>query len=248
MDKLLLKAAAVLVVALLSGLFYTRLVVNHNSTEALTYQVLTAPKGQMTQVILPDSTIVKLNAGSSIKFPLVFGEKTREVFLLDGEAFFNVKHDASKPFLVHTDKVTTQVLGTSFNIKFYHELPDIQVFVETGKVEVHNQKHTLGMYTPRQQMTYNKQQQSFVKQEIADDHLLSWLGNELILDNASFKEVAIYLQNRYNISFSNQRQKPNLQHYSVRFSNKLTIKQVLDILQFIDGRTYRLEGSIVKIK
>jgi ferric-dicitrate binding protein FerR (iron transport regulator) len=247
LDRLWLKAAAILVVALLAALFYARLAGNRISTETLTYQVLTAPKGQMTQVIMPDNTIVKLNAGSSIRFPLAFGEKKREVFLLDGEAFFDVKHDASKPFLVHTGKVTTQVLGTSFNIKFYHELPDIQVLVQTGKVEVHDQQHTLGMYTPRQQMIYNKQQHSFVKQEVADDHLLSWLGNELILDNASFKEVAIYLQNRYNVSFRDQHQKTNPQHYSVRFSNKLTIKQVLDILQFIDGRKYRLEGNVVNI-
>jgi ferric-dicitrate binding protein FerR (iron transport regulator) len=201
----------------------------------------------MRQIVLPDSTIVQLNAGTSLKFPVQFSDKKREVFLLDGEAFFDVKHNAAKPFLVHTANVTTQVLGTSFNIKYYMELPDIQVFVNSGKVEVHDQKHTLGMYTPHQQLTYNKQNESFIKQQVADEHSLSWMHDELILNDVSFKEVTVYLQNRYSVNFKYSSKKLNQQHYSVRFSNKLTINQVIDILQLIDGRKYRLNGNTVNI-
>ena len=248
LNMMWLKVAAALVLAILGGVLYSGRFFNHNTGDRIAYQTVTAPKGQMTQVVLPDNTTVQLNAGTTIKFPVKFSDKKREVFLLGGEAFFEVVHDASKPFLVHTAKVTTQVLGTSFNIKFYNELSDIQLFVKSGKVEVHDQIHTLGMYTPRQLLIYNKQNQSFIKKQIADDHSLSWMSDELILDNASFKEVEVYLQNRYNISFRYLGTRPNRQHYSVRFSNKLTIKQVVDILQVIDGRSYKLQGNTVNIK
>lgn len=248
LNMIWLKVAAALVLAILGGVLYSGRFFNHNGSDRTAYQTVTAPKGQMTQVVLPDNTTVQLNAGTTIRFPVKFSDKKREVFLLNGEAFFEVEHNALKPFLVHTAKVTTQVLGTSFNIKFYGELSDIQVFVKTGKVEVHDQIRTLGMYTPRQLLVYNKQNQSFIKKQIADDHSLSWMSDELILDNASFKEVAVYLQNRYNISFRSLGTRPNRQHYSVRFPNKLTIKQVVDILQVIDGRSYKLQGNTVNIK
>ncbi|GAA3991987.1 FecR family protein [Mucilaginibacter dorajii] len=243
-----IKVAAVILIALFAGIFGARLWTAPKAADQIAYQVITAPKGQMKQVLLPDSSLVQLNAGSSIRCQVKFSETKREVTLLSGEAFFDVKHDATKPFLVHTGGVTTQVLGTSFNIKFYKELPTIQVFVSSGKVEVHDQKHTLGMYTPQQQLTYNKQTQNFSKETITGDHLLSWMHDDLILDNVEFKEVAVYLQNRYNVSFNNVGKKRKQQHYSVRFSNKLSINQVLDILQLIDGRKYRLNGDTVNIK
>jgi transmembrane sensor len=241
-----LKVAAAVLIATFAGLFYSKMAVRKN--EEVVYQVITAPKGGMKQVMLPDSTTVQLNAGTSLKFPVTFSASKREVTLINGEAFFNVKHDVSKPFLVHAAKVTTQVLGTSFNIKFYKELPDIQVFVNSGKVEVHDQKHTLGFYTPQQQLTYNKHEQSFTRQQVAGDHSLSWMHDELILDNVSFKEITVYLQNRYSVNFKYAGKKLSQQHYSVRFSNKLNIAQVLDILQLVDGRKYKLKGDTVNIK
>lgn len=243
-----LKVAAVILIALFAGIFGARLLTTPKAANTIAYQVITAPKGRMKKVLLSDNTLVQLNAGSSISCPVKFSDTRRDVTLLSGEAYFEVKHDATKPFLVHAGAVTTQVLGTSFNIKFYKELPTIQVFVNSGKVEVHDTKHTMGMYTPQQQLTYNKQTQSFSRQTIIGDHSLSWMHDDLILDNVAFKEVAVYLQNRYNVNFNYTGKRHKQQYYSVRFSNKLTINQVLDILQLIDGRKYRLNGDTVNIK
>ena len=241
-----LKVAAAVLVAVCAGLFYSKLATHKN--EQIAYQVITAPKGCMKQVMLPDSSTVQLNAGTSLKFPVSFGDSKREVTLINGEAFFDVKHDVKRPFMVHAAKVITQVLGTSFNIKFYKELLNIEVYVNSGKVEVHDQRHTLGFYTPRQQLIYNKQHESFTRQELTADHSLSWMHDELILDNASFKEITVYLQNRYSVNFKYNEKRLAQQHYSVRFSNKLNIRQVLDILQFIDGRKYKLNGDTVNIR
>ncbi|HEY9196086.1 MAG TPA: FecR domain-containing protein [Mucilaginibacter sp.] len=243
-----LKIAAAVLIFGMAGIFYSRFTAVQKDDHIVAYQVISAPHGKMRNVVLPDNTVVQLNAGTTLKFPVKFSQSRREVTLLGGEAYFEVQHEAARPFLVHTAGVTTQVLGTSFNIKFYKELPFIQVFVNTGKVEVHDRKHTLGMYTPQQQLTYNKSSQTFTRQQIAGDHSLSWMHDELILDDVSFKEVSVYLQNRYNVNFIYRRKKLGQQHYSVRFSNKLTINQVLDILQLIDGRQYSLQNDTVIIK
>ena len=244
-----LNVAAVLLITAFAGVFFSRLMRKpNNEVVQVAYQTVTAPRGQMQEIVLADSTVVHLNAASTIKFPVVFNGKKRELFLLEGEAYFEVRHDAKRPFLVHTGKVTTQVLGTTFNIKFYKNLPDLQVFVNSGKVEVHDQTHTLGMYTPQQLLTYNKLKQSFVRGNVSDDHLLSWMHNDLILDNVSFKEIAVYLENRYNVNFKYKSKKGIQQRYSVRFSNKLTIRQVADILQLVDGRKYQLKGNNLTIK
>jgi len=244
-----LKVAAAILITTVAGIFFSRLLKKPNSeTLQVAYQTITAPRGEMQEIVLSDSTVVHLNAASSIKFPVAFNGKKRELSLLEGEAYFEVRHDAKRPFLVHTGKVTTQVLGTAFNIKFYKDLPDLQVFVNSGKVEVHDQAHTLGMYTPQQLLTYNKLKQSFVRGNVSDDHLLSWMHGDLILDNVSFREIAVYLENRYNVNFKDTGKKDTRQRYSVRFSNKLTIRQVVDILQLIDGRKYQLKGNNLTIK
>ncbi|SDS70890.1 FecR family protein [Mucilaginibacter mallensis] len=244
-----LKVAAVLLVTTVAGIFFSRLLKKpDNEAVQIAYQTITAPRGEMQEIVLPDSTVVHLNAASTIKFPVAFNGKKRELFLLEGEAYFEVRHDAKRPFLVHTGRVTTQVLGTTFNIKFYKDLPDLQVFVNSGKVEIHDQAHTLGMYTPQQLLTYNKLKESFVRGNISDDHLLSWMHDDLILDNVSFREIAVYLENRYNVNFKYTGKKDTRQRYSVRFSNKLTIRQVVDILQLIDGRKYQLKGNNLTIK
>jgi transmembrane sensor len=247
LNTTLLKIAAIVLITLFASLFFARVYRSPVKNSTIAYQLITAPKGQMKQVALPDSSIVYLNAASTIKVPVEFAGNKREIYLVNGEAYFDIKHDAKKPFLVHSGNVVTQVLGTSFNIKFYKELSCLQVFVNSGKVEVHDQKHTLGMYTPQQQVTYNKVNESFTRQSLTDNHSLSWMHDELILDNVSFKEVAVYVQNRYNVSFKYAGKRLSRQHYSVRFANKLTINQVIDILQLIDGKKYSLKGNTVII-
>ena len=238
-------AAAAIVLLVAFAAFYKNAILD--IVDPVKQVDLLSKAGQHRQISLPDGTLVWLSPSTRISYPDNFRGAQRLV-KLDGEAFFDVKHDATKPFLVHTAGVTTQVLGTSFNVKFYRELPTIQVFVNSGKVEVHDRQHTLGMYTPQQQVTYNKQNQNFSRQTIIGDHALSWMHDDLILDNVEFKEVTVYLQNRYNVNFKYAGKRLSRQHYSVRFSNKLTINQVLDILQFIDGRKYRLNGDVVTIK
>lgn len=84
-------------------------------------------------VYLQDSSLVEINANSSLKYPEIFNKDTRKVFLA-GEGFFSITKNAEKPFIVHTELADIKVLGTSFFVKTNTE--SVEVFVKTGKVEV----------------------------------------------------------------------------------------------------------------
>src|SRR5699024_1177303 len=91
-----------------------------------------AEHGQRVNLTLDDGTSVVLNSASALKYPSRFDGSTREIEL-EGEAFFSVARDESKPFLVHTTEATVQVLGTKFNINAYPRKQKVEVVVAEGK-------------------------------------------------------------------------------------------------------------------
>lgn len=114
-----------------------------------------------TEVKLEDGTVVRLKKNSSISYPKHFGTKTRNVYL-KGEAFFNVKRNPNAPFVVHTGDLVTEVLGTSFNVKSYETVSDIEVSVTSGRVSVYeaterpSDKKNGVILTPNQKVTFDK--------------------------------------------------------------------------------------------
>lgn len=114
------------------------------------------------RITLEDGSLVTLRAGSRISYPEHFGNKTRSV-LLEGEAFFAVKKNPAKPFVVHTGDLVTEVLGTSFTIKADKKQSTIEVRVATGRVSVYESqtdktaKHHNGVIlTPNQRVIFDK--------------------------------------------------------------------------------------------
>ena len=161
-------AAAAIVLALGIGWFLYRAEINRPGS---TKVVATLPKGVIQirntstkprQVTLEDGSLVTLKASSSISYPEHFGNTTRSV-LLEGEAFFNVKKDPTKPFIVHTGELVTEVLGTSFSIRSYSHTPSIEVRVATGRVSVYEnetekptQNRNGVILTPNQRVVFDK--------------------------------------------------------------------------------------------
>jgi len=157
------------------------------------------------QVInLPDGTVVTLNHDSKLNYPASFNGKTREVYL-DGEAFFNVKEDAGKVFLVHTGSLVTKVLGTSFNIKAYGGDENIAVTVTTGKVQVQRSdgKRPLGILLPGDQLLVGKHTDSVllnvVLVKVDLQKVLDWKEEDLLFDNSTFDEAAVLIGNHYGV-------------------------------------------------
>jgi len=126
-------AATVIVLVGLSFLFDIHNLFNTSSLNSQNLEVI-VPKGQRSQVLLPDGTKVWLNAGTIFKYPSSFLKNSREVYL-EGEAFFSVSHNKRLPFLVHIkNNLTIKVLGTEFNVKCYNEDRNVETTLIKGSV------------------------------------------------------------------------------------------------------------------
>jgi transmembrane sensor len=121
------------------------------------------------EIILEDGSFITLRPGSEVWFPKKFEAEKREIHLA-GEAFFKVKRDTLRPFLVYSNEIVTKVLGTSFNIKAYASEKQITVAVRTGKVSVSTNSDSSGkdpqevILTPNQQVVYDRKANSVSRQ------------------------------------------------------------------------------------
>lgn len=149
-------------------------------------------------IILPDSSTVVLQANSSLIYPDTFAGNTREV-TLTGEAYFDIKH-LSTPFIIHTAKVNTTVLGTAFNIKTDSNAAIVTVSVIRGKVKVEEGGKKLAVLTANQQIRYNTTQSKSIETQVpALTATTDWTKRDMEFEDVSFQTVADLLSRRYGV-------------------------------------------------
>ena len=193
----LLKIAASLTILIGLGVMGVTLTNDHRSSQVPTITFAT-DWGQRQDIVLPDGTKVTLNAGSTISYPQRFTASKRNV-TLSGEAFFEVVKNTAAPFTIHTDEVTTTVLGTSFNINT-QDKEHISVTVATGKVRVASDHDNEVILTPNQQATYNPTSQTISTREVSLDKYLDWKAGILRFENVTIAEASKKLEQWYNVS------------------------------------------------
>ncbi|MEP6595095.1 MAG: FecR domain-containing protein [Ginsengibacter sp.] len=190
-------------------------------------------------LFLPDGSTVTLSPGSKLNYPSSFdGMKKREVFLY-GQAFFDIKHNVSRPFIVHTAKLETIVLGTAFNIKAMPDETDITVTVKRGKVKVSDQNKTLGVITPNQQITYNLRKVSSTMKILDGDSYLDWKEQDLLLDNLTVAEAAKLLEERYKVKIIINEPSLGSQRFTTTFKKDESFEQVLKSICVFNGVVYK---------
>lgn len=144
-------------------------------------------EGEQRHLQLPDGSVVVLNQRSMLQYDTLFEERT---VTLEGEAFFDVARDESRPFLIHTREARTKVLGTAFNVRAYPEEAEIAVSVEEGKVQVAKSANASEavVLTPGQSGVYRKPENQLVKAKRTN--ALAWKTQELQFEGTRLQEVA----------------------------------------------------------
>lgn len=244
-----MQAAAVLLAA--TGIFLFKTHKGDNNTAAVTYTTVSAPNGVKKQWMLPDGTEVFINSGSSVRIASNFGVKNREVELI-GEAYFQVKHNALKPFAIHTGKLVIQDIGTSFNVKAYPADEQIKVAVESGIVSV--SKNATGpkaetyakSIVQNQQFTYNKKSQLHALSSIKASESIAWKQNQLRFDNASFEEIASQIERWYNVRVKLDHNTGHYRRYTLSFNNE-PVNNVLRVLSSLSGFNYQINNNSISI-
>jgi ferric-dicitrate binding protein FerR (iron transport regulator) len=155
------------------------------------------PMGVRTKCQLPDGSIVFLNSGSSLKYPVQF---TRERKVeLTGEAFFDVVHNAEIPFHVNTKNLNIKVLGTTFNVIANDDEQTEEVVLQTGEVNVSLKcGKQLAVMAPNQQLTLNIKKQTITKSEVEASQYSTWKEGKLVFRNEDMQQVARRLSRWYN--------------------------------------------------
>lgn len=222
--------------------------------------------GERKNVQLPDGTTVSLNAGSRVHIDADFGLKVRNVYL-EGEAFFDVKHNKEIPFIVHTNTMAVRALGTAFDVKAYSEETTTETSLIRGLVEVtlKQNDNQVVLLHPNQKITWvtrNKQQKepADVEKEkqvtaLAEpiphaitptDHgeikEVAWCENKLIFEDDTLGDIAVQLERWYGIPiiFENEDLK------SYRFTAAFEKEDLSTVLAFLKESRYfnfRIEGG-----
>ena len=200
--------------------------------------------GQRKTIKLPDGSIVKLNIGSSLEFPERFDMATRTV-KLTGEGYFDVAEDKSKPFIIQSGGLFTEVLGTSFNLCAYPELDSITVSVVTGRVKISNESGVHQVLSPADMGIYSRQTQSILKTKY-DEDILAWYSGILIIENKPLTEVFSQLERWYGVEFEIA-DGVNLEGtYSGRYQNK-SLELILEGISTTSHINYSIDNKKIRI-
>jgi transmembrane sensor len=240
-------AAAILVLVVSIGLLQLRSGVEQRDLAAIK-KTSQAPKKNEAHkwVKLPDGSSVQLNQGSYLEYADSFeGKALREVRLI-GEAYFDIKHDARHPFVIHTGKIKTTVLGTAFNISAYDANNAVTVTVTRGKVKVEDGKKMLVILTPDQQLAWNTKLPP-VKMKVNAAEVVEWKKHDLIMDDITLAEAAEMIAERYGVKIQFNNEKVKSCRFTAAFLNRNDITQVLSVVGDITGATLKLKNNTVTI-
>jgi len=238
------KVAAILIIGILLGLFIHQL----ENPEPL-YSTFISPKGSVSQMILPDNTLVYLNAGSEIKYTVNSTNKQREVFL-NGEAWFEVTKNKKKPFVVHTPFYDVKVFGTQFNVKAYQFDEEFTTTLEEGNIEVVSGKLKVKENTflkPGEQLVYNTSENTLKIKNVNTRLFTSWKDNKIIFINMNLKELIVLLERKFGVDIEVADNMVLDYHYDGTIKEE-TILEVLDLLKETLPIQYKIEGQKIIIQ
>lgn len=228
---------------------YIRYMPNADIDE-LTFNELSIPNGKMFQVELSDGTVVHINSGSKIKYPVKFLEGLKREVFIEGEAYFKVAKDKNHPFIVRTDSVSVEVLGTEFNISSYPEDSEIKTVLVEGSVNMKNSfvPNDNIILKPGNKGSWHKTEHLTKLEEVDVSIYTSWMRGELYFDNTKFEDMTKKLERKYNIRITNKNSILAKKVLTAKFNSEIeNIEDVLKSIQEIYPYSYEITNNQIII-
>lgn len=198
--------------------------------------------GQKITTVLPDGTKVKLNSGSRLIAPETFDKNIREV-RLTGEAFFEVTRDQSRPFIIHTEKLDVEVLGTSFNVRAFLDFQS-QVAVKTGRVKV-NSKGNESVELIPDQMVSMMEDGHISKVLPVNDQVFGWVDKEIIFRNDQINEVIHTIENWYGVKVEMDKSNLSDKPYTARFVDPALSEVMTSLSELYEFKYDIIDGKVI---
>lgn len=200
--------------------------------------------------VLPDGSVVSLHAGSQIKYASAFNSKIRKVEL-KGEAYFEVTHNKTRPFIVSSGDARVEVLGTKFNVNSNTAAGTMEVVLTTGKVSVYykaNPKENV-LLDPGEKAVLLPEQKQISKSVNTDPNYMAWKTHVLVFDDETLAGVANTLQNVYQIPVKLANPDLSRCRVTASFDNQSiesvlqVIKETLDLQVKQNGKEIEISGN-----
>lgn len=267
-----LRIAALIVVAFILGGTLSYFLLTPKVKPAESFCEVTAPLGSTSEIVLPDSSRVWLNAGSKLRYSTTFNQKDRMLYL-EGEGYFKVAKNKQLPFVVDAFGFEVKAVGTEFNVKAYQEDAIIETTMVEGKVTLQHSTEDIldGVYlTPNQKATFYKKEEYVTvevlkkieekKEELnyIPEHrlviapridpksIVSWKENRLIIEREQLGDLAEKLSRKYNFNFEFRSE--DIKRFS--FTGTLedeTLQQVMNAIKITSPIDYEIVGKTVII-
>jgi ferric-dicitrate binding protein FerR (iron transport regulator) len=204
-----------------------------------------AAEGKKRVVHLPDGSTVLLNRHSTLDYSQGIAGG-REV-TLSGEAYFDIVHRTGQPFLVHTGKIVTKVLGTAFNIKAYPGEHAIEVTVDHGKVQVLKGRSSIGLLTDNQQMRYNNDTEGYISREVNIKPVMAWKPEEVVFDDLTMEEAAKRIGQRFNVTVSFVNPVVKECRVTATFYQEDDLDQIMTVICGVSQSNFVIKGNTIVI-
>jgi ferric-dicitrate binding protein FerR (iron transport regulator) len=201
----------------------------------------------VTRIKLLDGSTVMLRNGSWLNMGNSFEGNTREVSL-EGEAYFEIVSNPEKPFIIHTGKVKTTVLGTAFSIKAYPADPVITVTVTRGKVKVEDEKTLLATLEADKQLVYNTKSNHIAEKTVDVGKEVAWKSHNLIFRNSAFESIVQEISIVYEVTIVFENEALKQRQITASLDDRDSIETILDILCTAQRAFYIMEGETYVIK
>ncbi len=231
-------AACILWGCWMSYMFGTTRNVDHGAIVEYTCQ-----NGGYSRLMLPDGTEVYVNSGSVLKYPAKFPGDGRNVEI-DGEAYFNVAHDPSKPFVVRNRNLSVKALGTSFGIKGYEQDTYVRTTLVEGEVEVSidglRNKHIL---SPGRQAVFNRSDMSVLVEDVDTEFFTSWIKGHIAFTQMKFSDICVFLERKFGVDIIIEYDELAKKVFSGRFIYGENLYQVLDVIRQNTPFSYRMRNN-----
>ena len=268
-----MRIAAIIVMAFVFGGTLSYFIFNSDKTTSGSFCEVTAPLGSTSEIVLPDSSKVWLNAGSKIKYSTTYNQKNRMIYL-EGEGYFIVAKNKEIPFIVDAYGFEVKAVGTEFNVKAYKGDPTVETTMVEGKVTLQHSTESIlkGVYlTPNQKATFYKKEESLTvevikklqekKEELnyIPEHrlviapridpkaIVSWKENRLIIEREQLGTLAEILSRKYNFNFEFKSEDIKRISFSGTLEDE-TLQQVMNVIKISSPIDYEIVGKTVIIE
>ncbi len=221
-----------------------------NNINSLKFNTIEVPYGKRFNVRLSDNTLVFLNSGSSLKFPVKFIQGQERKVYLQGEAFFEVTHN-KELFTVESPGAIATVYGTKFNFKNYQEDPFSEVILTEGSVGLKSSFYMQKPVTikPNFKAELNKVENNIEVVQVNTKLYTSWIDGKTVFRNENIDNLILKLERLYNVSITNNNQKLSNKFFNATiFVENETIEDVLEYLKEVYKIDYQFINNKIVIK